>query len=540
MSSIVDPHPEPPAAEELVAYLDGELPPEECRRVEERLAADADYRQQLRDLDQAWEALDVLPTPKANDDFARTTMELVTVAAQADATAVTVTAAGAQRRRMAWFAAAALAGVLMGFVLAWLLLPNPNHAMLEDLSVIRRFETLRQIEDVEFLRRLADKVPFEQLMNDEEAIHKELEHMVSLEAKRTWVEGLPPEDKVVLAAQAERFGKLDRDQKEELRALDREISAGGVDLPRMLLAYDQWLSRLTAGEREDLRQNLLDRPIEEQVDLVRRLVRQENEQAARRLSDDDAATLQKNLVKVAAEHKVALMAPPRSDDQRDRTRRALTIIAREFFRNDSARRELRDRLMEGLSPKAQDQLESLSPGRRNEQLWRWVRDSLQSKVDSAKLERFFAEKLERHQQEKLLSLPANEMQAQLERLYYASELGYGDVGVWWRQYRDSGWPPNRPGDDRRGFRPDGPWDEAGRRDAPPEAIDRDRMKRGPGGPGGPHRPGEGDFRDGRRPPFGPPPNGPRRDGPGEGPPPGGPPPRDHEPPPEDDADGTEK
>ena len=91
MSSVTDPHPEQPA-EELVAYLDGELPPEECRHIEARLAADADYRQQLRDLDQAWEALDALPTRKANDDFARTTMELVTVAAQADASAVTATA----------------------------------------------------------------------------------------------------------------------------------------------------------------------------------------------------------------------------------------------------------------------------------------------------------------------------------------------------------------------------------------------------------------------------------------------------------------
>src|SRR5687767_9299553 len=108
MSSIVDPQPEQPAADELVAYLDGELPPDECRRVEERLAADADYRQHLRDLDQAWEALDVLPAPKTGDDFARTTMELVTVAAQAEATSVTASAANARRRRSMWYAAAAL------------------------------------------------------------------------------------------------------------------------------------------------------------------------------------------------------------------------------------------------------------------------------------------------------------------------------------------------------------------------------------------------------------------------------------------------
>ena len=84
MSSVIDPQPEHPAHEELVAYLDGELAPEECRRVEERLAKDEEYRQQLRDLDQAWEALDALPTTTVDDGFARTTIELACVAAEED------------------------------------------------------------------------------------------------------------------------------------------------------------------------------------------------------------------------------------------------------------------------------------------------------------------------------------------------------------------------------------------------------------------------------------------------------------------------
>ena len=58
MSSVTDPQPERPTHEELVAYLDGELAPEDCRRVEDRLATDDEYRQQLRDLDQAWEAIE--------------------------------------------------------------------------------------------------------------------------------------------------------------------------------------------------------------------------------------------------------------------------------------------------------------------------------------------------------------------------------------------------------------------------------------------------------------------------------------------------
>lgn len=523
MSSVIDPHPEQPAAEELVAYLDGELPPEECRRVEERLAKDADYRRQLRDLDRAWEALDVLPARQANDDFARTTMELVTVAARSDATAVTATAATARRRHKTWFVAAALAGAALGFVLASLVLPDRNQALLNDLPVIRRYETLGQIESVDFLRRLADEVSPEQL-SDEVAIDNELEQMASLDARRAWVEGLSPEDKVILAAQVERFGKLDDDRKDALRALNQQAS--DADLEPMLLAYDHWLSRLTAGQREDLRQNFLDRPVDQQVELVRRFVRQENEQAARRLSNEDAAILRRNLAAIAVRYKVSLKPSqrPGGNDERNTPPGALTMIARELFRNDNTRNELREQLTNDLSAKARAQLESLSGWRRNEQLWRWIRDALQSRVDSDDLERFFAEKLDTEQREKLLSLPPSEMQARLERLYYASELGYGDVAQWWRQLRDSGWPSNRPGDDRPGVGPDGPPGERGRRDGPRDFFDRERMRPRPGGPPPPR---DADFPDGRG-PFGPPPHDPR---PGDPRP--GPPPRDNQPPPEE-------
>ena len=39
---------QPEVADELTAYLDGELDAEAVRRVEERLARDAEYRGQLR------------------------------------------------------------------------------------------------------------------------------------------------------------------------------------------------------------------------------------------------------------------------------------------------------------------------------------------------------------------------------------------------------------------------------------------------------------------------------------------------------------
>ena len=151
------PLPTPP--EELVAYLDGELSPDECRRVEERLAGDADYRQQLRDLDQAWEALDALPAASAGDDFARTTIEMVTVAAQDEQS----TAHGTSRRdkpappALTW---PSLRGAAVRRSVSSPragCCPIRTLACIADLPVIRQMDLLAQIEDVDFLRQLSQR-----------------------------------------------------------------------------------------------------------------------------------------------------------------------------------------------------------------------------------------------------------------------------------------------------------------------------------------------------------------------------------------------
>ncbi|MCI0333124.1 MAG: hypothetical protein L0228_07870 [Planctomycetes bacterium] len=531
MSSIANPQPEMPAAEELVAYLDGELPPDDCRRVEQRLAADSDYRQQLRDLDQAWEALDVLPTPKTGDDFARTTMELVTVAAQADVTAVTANAANARRRRMGWYAAAAIAGALIGFAAVLVLLPNRNQALLRDLPVIRQADALRLVENVEFLQRLAVEVPPERLMNDEAAVDNELAQLEkagaeSLETRRQWVEELSPDDKVILAAQAKRFYDLkpSPDEQDRLRALERDVSSAGPDVQRTLLAYGQWLAGLTAGKQDELRQELQDRSVAEQVRFVQELVEQERRQMTRRLTPEDAERLRNVLRLIVSERQAELLRNRRRGDdrwRRDEPRGALMILARELKSRDG-NNQIWKRLVSQLSPEASAHLESLPAWRRPGQLWKWIGESLQAKkVNAEELERFFAEKLDNEQREWLLSLQADEMQAQLERLYYV-ELGYGDAAKWWSELRERGdGMRDRPRQDGRRFGPDGP-DGRHRPDRspdgpPPGFNDRGRIPPGPGGP----RPQDDQSPADRRPPGGP---GPRP----QAPPPDEPPPRDEE------------
>ncbi len=217
-----DPQTDIRPGDELVAYLDGELPPEECRRVEDRLAADDDYRRQLHELDQAWEALDALPKPAVNDNFARTTIEMVNVAAQQDVSEQTATAAAVRRRRLWGWAAAGVAAAAVGFVAVRSLIPNSNEELLTDLPVIQQFDVLSQIEDIEFLRRLPESVANESLAGDGTDMQREAADMkaaasASLNSRRKWVASLAPDTKANLETQMRRFQDLENSPIEQNR-----------------------------------------------------------------------------------------------------------------------------------------------------------------------------------------------------------------------------------------------------------------------------------------------------------------------------------
>src|SRR3954463_9870047 len=114
--------------EELVAYLDGELPPKDAQRLENALADNAPARERLSQLASSWDLLDQLPRATVDDLFTRTTVEMVALAAEGEIAAATAPA----KRRMQWIGggiAIALA-TIVGFAAAALALPDYNEALL--------------------------------------------------------------------------------------------------------------------------------------------------------------------------------------------------------------------------------------------------------------------------------------------------------------------------------------------------------------------------------------------------------------------------
>ncbi len=505
-------HPDLSTDEELVAYLDGELAPEARRHIEARLAADAELRRQLQTLDKTWGALDELPHTTVDDDFARTTIEMVAVAAEHDAGARAADETRSRRRHELRLAVFGIAAAALGFVGFRALVSDGNQALLDQLPVIVQVDVLGQFHDVDFLRRLRERVPVEELADDREVLAEELAELQqaalpSREQRRAWVEQLSPDEKAALAAKANRFRALSPapEAQWQLAERERQIARSGdaAQLQETMVAYAQWLARRPAGEQAELRQL----PADQRLARIEQTVRREDRWIAQQLSSSDAAQLRKTALAIGDERREAFeefFAQRRGRGRAGGSRRidprwvAMGIVFHDL-RDDQTRDATRERLTSALGPAARSTLESLRR-RQDEQLLRWVRDALWPKRGPEELEQFFATELDNEQLERLLSMPTADMETELERLYVEEELGLPGV-----QWLDGFGEPGRFGRGMRGG-DDRPRDQ-GFRDRPPRGEEN--------GP----PPGEGNG-----PPRGPDMRGPDMNGPQGRPPVDRPPP----------------
>jgi hypothetical protein len=503
--------------DELVAYLDGELTADECRRVERRLASDAEYRRRLTELEQAWSALEALPPTVVGDDFARTTIEMIAVVAEREVTEQTAKQTAGSRRQTYWMAAAGLAIALAAFAVARAFAPSQNHALVADLPVITQLDVLTEVGDVDYLRGLA-KLSFEpngrgatDVANVSAAANWQ-----TFDDRRKWIEALSVDQRAELAAKFDRFEKLNPApaSQDRLRTLEHDIAASGdrEQLETTLAAYAVWIQSRSPGDKLELREL----PTADRLLKVKRMLDESKRAARRQLSLEDEQALQETILSIVEERRGELVQEVRRQGHPDPERRlagrsaaqvALVIIWGDM-QNDQRRRQLQDRLTARLSPEAQEHLDGLEGRRRTWQLVSWIYDALEPKFGSRNLEQFFAEELTNDQREYLLGLPLTEMEAQLQQMYMRSQVGLQDDDFPRRFWRVG---PGGRGPEERGRR-DGPP-----RDFGPERFDGPRPFP-PGASGPPPGPPPRNGRDWRRPPrgMGPPNGGPRRD---DGPPP---------------------
>jgi hypothetical protein len=159
------------ATEELVAFLDGELDPKDSEALKTKLSLDPKLRAEADALQRAWDILDVLPRPMPSPAFASRTMSQVIPVSAAPSGTQVVPYAGGNAPSVAalpaarpstgfWLASAAviLVAALGGYLGHKALAPAPKvvspEPPLEDLTLMKNLRLYRNIEDMDYLKKL--------------------------------------------------------------------------------------------------------------------------------------------------------------------------------------------------------------------------------------------------------------------------------------------------------------------------------------------------------------------------------------------------
>ncbi|HEX4132354.1 MAG TPA: hypothetical protein VHZ24_20145 [Pirellulales bacterium] len=244
-----------------------------------------------------------------------------------------------------------------------------------------------------------------------------------LSERRTRIAQLDDAARERLLDNLDRYQHLTAAEQQQLRDLDAALATApdGDDLRTVLRRYNAWLNGLPAVQRAELLATPEDRRIEriEQMCATERRLRQGE------LSPVD--------VKVVTEWLEQLL---RRLPQAERQRAMMRLAGRGQPFDPGRGPNMADltQLRERLSPAAQQRLaQAATPQEKQELIHRWLRQGLVvlmsrfsrlgNDVSEERLRQFYETEISEAERERLLTLPADEMQMQLRRMYQLSVIG---------------------------------------------------------------------------------------------------------------------
>lgn len=428
----------------LVAYLDGELPPDESRRIEQLLSVDPALRQALQELQSCWEMLESLPQADVDSRFTKTTVEMVAVHAEED---VQHDRQRGSRQRVVWlgmFAMLLLAFAGLGYALTGRFWPDPNRELIANLPLWENFEQLRYVQDVEFLKSLRQAdlftrdVPQPATGNqvpESRRAESSLSLNSTLEARKSHIEQSSSQEKADLQARIDHFHKLNA--AEQARMLDfvaqiqREETSD--ELMEILGRYYDWVTDLPAATRAELAH--LD--TKQSVRRIQQILTRQSKTREWQLSPEDSRLLVRWIEQMTRESlsDEELKRLQSFSTEREQKRELWLIIGRNFVAKESTGPRITlpqlEQLALSISPTSRKLLdEAPTLEAKLGVVEAWIRNILGSfqrrdrpfqryqQVSDEELQRFFTMELSEVEKQQLESLPADEILEQLRRLYF--------------------------------------------------------------------------------------------------------------------------
>lgn len=249
---------------QLVAYLDGELEHDQRQALEERLMDDADCKQRLRMLQQSFDMLEELPRLQVNQDFARTTVEMVALSASQELQVV--------KKRKPFKYGSFIVGLIAASVIAFgagLFIVREGQRVARENSLeklviaenLRAYLAVKSEDDLAFFERLAAS----EVWNEHIAMQRQLDRMpdresevrlasIPIDAREQHLAAMAPELRRDLRMQFEQLSSQSVEQQAKLKSVcDKIQSRPSPDqLLSTIVAYVDWMDNLGRTDKSKI------------------------------------------------------------------------------------------------------------------------------------------------------------------------------------------------------------------------------------------------------------------------------------------------
>jgi hypothetical protein len=280
--------------EDLVAYLDGELPEVETQQIDQVLARSEVARHEVEALARTWELLDLLDKPQASAGFTQRTLMTLKVSELRTKWTDQPWFAYVRKGAIAvvWLVVLSVFGV-GGYVATTKLVPNPQAELLTLLPLVRNLDLYLQLNDFDYVKRLQQLNAFTPTEAPEAAEPFAMARRLStagviavpaaeLQKRYREVSQSTAEDRAAIERNWATYQQLTPERRAQMQELHRQISLEPESLHGMLETYATWLQTLSPGRRDDLRKAADGTT---RIDLVRRYKDEQDASGVTKLFD---------------------------------------------------------------------------------------------------------------------------------------------------------------------------------------------------------------------------------------------------------------
>ena len=218
--------------EQLTAYLDGELSTAEASALERSLVDDENLRLRLAALRQAYELLDEIPETPHDQRFTKSTLELVikdlsTTTRFAPGNEPSVNSVSKPIDWWAWPRVSVLlaAFLLLGVAVAVAINFENTRRELRDLGLIAGIRGLEDVNELKNAVKLSKETEIFAVLRDNLSEKLIPPPPDSTWQRKTWVQGLTPNQISRLDSGRERLKKLDNETQTRLAAIESQIES---------------------------------------------------------------------------------------------------------------------------------------------------------------------------------------------------------------------------------------------------------------------------------------------------------------------------